>query len=319
MLSRTASNLYWLARYMERAEATARLLEVGGRMALMPKAGTGYRTEWESILQASGTAIGFRQKYGEGPPRQRDLESHMIFDRDNPSSIASCIENARENGRIVRTALTSEVWDTLNVSLDELRMLERVPRSSLVLTDVTEWTIRRAAMLRGSMGATLLRNDGFDFLNIGYYLERADTTARLLDVKYYVLLPKVDYVGSGLDTLQWTMLLRALSTKRSYHWAYGGDISPAKIADFLILNRQCPRALITSTEGALEHLERLGRGYGRTTSAQTEARNLMAEIAEMTVDDIFEEGLHEYLTGFIGAVAGLGNTVAAVYLSGEMQ
>ena len=243
----------------------------------------------------------------------------MIFDRDNPSSIASCIENARENGRIVRTALTSEVWDTLNVSLDELRMLERVPRSSLVLTDVTEWTIRRAAMLRGSMGATLLRNDGFDFLNIGYYLERADTTARLLDVKYYVLLPKVDYVGSGLDTLQWTMLLRALSTKRSYHWAYGGDISPAKIADFLILNRQCPRALITSTEGALEHLERLGRGYGRTTSAQTEARNLMAEIAEMTVDDIFEEGLHEYLTGFIGAVAGLGNTVAAVYLSGEMQ
>ena len=220
MLSRTADNLYWIARYIERAETMARLLEVGSRIALLPSSGTGYRSEWDSLLQASGTAIGFDRKYGD--PVQRNIESYLFFDRDNPSSVGSCLFRARENARIVRTALTTQVWDAINTAFQELRDLERRPRSELELSQLTEWTMRHAAMLRGAIDATLLRNDGWDFLNLGYCLERADNTARLMDVKYYVLLPGIEYVGSGLDNYQWTTLLRAMSAHRAFHWAYVG-------------------------------------------------------------------------------------------------
>jgi uncharacterized alpha-E superfamily protein len=252
MLSRTADNLYWIARYIERAETMARLLEVGARIALLPSSAEGYRSEWDSLLQASGTAIGFGKKYGD--PVQRNIESYLFFDRDNPSSVASCLFRARENARIIRTALTTQVWDAINTAFQELRELERTPRSQLELTQLTEWTMRHSAMVRGAIDATLLRNDGWDFLNLGYCLERADNTARLIDVKYYVLLPGIEYVGSGLDNYQWTTLLRALSAHRAFHWAYGGEVTARKIAHFLILNPQCPRSLTSCVQGLNTHL-----------------------------------------------------------------
>ncbi|OYW60213.1 MAG: A alpha-helical domain with a conserved ER moti, partial [Rhodobacterales bacterium 12-65-15] len=203
MLSRTADNLYWIARYMERADTVARLLEVGSRISLLPSA-QGFRSEWDSLLQATGMAESFAKKYGD--PVQRNIESFLFFDRDNPSSVASVITRARENGRIVRTALTSQVWDALNTAFQELKALERLPRSELELSRLTDWVTRHAAMVRGAIDATLLRDDGFNFLNLGYYLERGDSTARLIDVKYYVLLPRIDFVGSGLDNYQWSTL-----------------------------------------------------------------------------------------------------------------
>lgn len=317
MLSRTADNLFWIARYMERAETAARLLDVGARISLIPGAGQGYRNEWESILQASGTADGFARKYGD--PVQRNIESYLFFDRDNPSSVAACIGRARENARIVRTALTTQVWDALNTAFQEMRALERRPRSELELSHLTEWTMRHAAMLRGAIEATQLRNDGYDFLNAGYFLERADNTARLMDVKYYVLLPRVEFVGSGLDNYQWSTLLRAMSAQRAFHWAYGGEVTAGKIAHFLILNPQSPRSLLTSVAGLTHHLDRLARGYDRTTEAQRRARRLLAEIAELTVDAIFEEGLHEFLTRFIAEVAALGTVIHETYLSGDVR
>jgi len=317
MLSRTAENLYWIARYMERAETAARFLEVGARIALMPGAVDGFRSEWDSLLRASGTAEGFAVKYSD--PVQRNIESYLFFDDDNPSSVASCIGRARENGRIVRTALTSQVWDALNTAFQELRALQRTPRSELPLTQLTDWTLRHCAQVRGAIDATLLRNDGYDFLHLGYFLERADNTARLLDVKYFVLLPRVDFVGSGLDNYQWTMLLRALSAHRAFHWAYGGDVTAGKIAHFLILNPQCPRSLITCTQAVTDHLDRLARGYRRSSEAQSRARALLGELAELGVDDVFEEGLHEFLTRFIREVAGLGGLIADSYLSGDVR
>jgi uncharacterized alpha-E superfamily protein len=317
MLSRTAENLFWIARYIERAETTARLLEVGARITLMPSAGDGYRNEWDSLLRASGTALGFAQKYGD--PVQRNIESYLFFDRDNPSSVASCLERARENGRIVRTALTTQVWDALNTAFAEMRALERQERSELELSRLTEWTMRHAAMLRGAIDATLLRNDGYDFLGLGFALERADSTARLMDVKYYVLLPRVDFVGSGLDNYQWQTLLRALSAHRAFHWAYGGEITAAKIAHFLILNPQCPRSLLASTVTAVQHLDRLARGYGGTTPAQTRARALQDQLSATSVDDVFEEGLHEFLTRFVRDIGSLAALVQDSYLSGEAR
>ncbi|WP_444454955.1 alpha-E domain-containing protein [Rhodobacter capsulatus] len=317
MLSRTAENLFWIARYIERAETMARLLEVGARIALMPSAGHGYRSEWESLLQASGTSVGFAEKYGD--PVQRNIESYLFFDRDNPSSVASCIERARENARIVRTALTSQVWDALNGAFQEMRQLERKPRSEMELTELTEWVMRQAALVRGAIDATLLRNDGYAFLNLGFALERADNTARLIDVKYYVLLPSVDFIGSGLDNYQWQTLLRALSAHRAFHWAYGGEITAAKIAHFLILNPQSPRSLVTAVTMAMENLDALARGYQKSGAAQMRARALVGEIAETRVEEIFDEGLHEFLTRFIRDVGELSDMVQAAYLSGEAR
>lgn len=315
MLSRTADNLYWIARNMERAETAARLLEVGARISLLPTA-HGYRNDWDSLLRASGNANGYAAKYGA--PAQAQIESYLFFDRDNPNSVASCITNARENGRIIRTALTTQVWDALNTAFQELRQIE-ANRNGHELSRLTDWVMRHAAMVRGAIDATLLRNDGYNFLNIGYYLERGDSTARLMDVKYYVLLPRADYVGSGLDNDQWSMLLRAMSANRAFHWAYGGEITSAKIAHFLILNPQCPRSLITCVAGMNNHLIRLAKLYGRETPAQAAAAQLLSALENQSVEQIFEEGLHEFLTRFIGEAASLGAIIHDAYLSGDMQ
>ena len=317
MLSRTADNLYWLARYMERAETVARLLEVGERMALLPNSEQGYRNEWEALLQAGGMADAFARKYGD--PVQRNIESHLFYDTENPSSVASCIGRARENGRIVRTALTTQVWDALNTAFQELRALQRAPRRDGSLDQLTEWTRRHTAMVRGAIDATLLRNDGWDFLNLGYYLERADATARLLDVKYYVLLPHVDFVGSGLDNYQWRMLLRAMGLHRAFHWAEGGEISATKIANFLILNDKTPRGLITCVDGISHHLDRLRQAYGVSTPAQAAGRALLAGMSGITVAEIFDEGLHEFLTRFIREAGEVGQQIHDSYLSGDMR
>lgn len=314
MLSRTAANLFWIARYIERAETNARLLEVGARNALLPNTGGGYRNEWDSVLAASGTAYAFREKYGEAV--QRNIETHMFFDTDNPSSIASCITGARENGRIVRTALTGQVWDALNTAFQELQDFARTERSRLPLSDLTDWTLRTTSLIRGAALATQLRNDGYDFTNIGHYLERADSTARLLDVKYYVLLPEASFVGSGLDNYQWRTLLRAMSAQRAFSWVYGGEITASKMVDFFVFNPMSPRSLMSSAEGALTHLERLARGYGRTTPAQTAGRALVAQLSETTLEDVFDEGLHEFLTRIVSEVDALASVVSDTYLSG---
>ena len=317
MLSRTAENLYWIGRYMERAETAARLLEVGERNAMIPNLSGGYRNEWESVLAASGTNAAFEDKFGEAV--QRNVESYLFFDTDNPSSVASCIGRARENGRIVRTALTTQVWDALNAGHQEMREMRRTERSKLPVTDLIDWTMRQASQVRGAIEASQMRIDGWDFMNIGYALERADATARLLDVKYFVLLPQADYVGSGLDTYQWRTILRAASAHRAFAWAYGGDITPAKVADFLILNRKAPRSLMSSVETAAMHLDRLARAYGRSTDAQTQIRTVVAELAEARVEDIFDEGLHEFLSRFVLTNGKLGQTIYEVYLSGEAR
>lgn len=316
MLSRTAENLFWLSRYMERAETMARLMEVGYRMAMIPSTGEGYRNEWASVIAAAGPGGAFVERFGD-EFRQRDVETWLFFDRENPSSVVSCVERARANGRAVRTALTTEMWDALNGAYLELRDLERTPRTMELMPTLCDWTKRQGALLRGATEATHLQNDGYDFLNLGYYIERADNTARLLDVKYYVLLPTVEMVGGSIDTYQWTTLLRALSAYRAFHWSYRGEYGPRKIAHFLILNTSCPRSLLHCVEQANFHLERLARGYGRTTIAHDRAREILATLAEASIDDILREGLHEFLGRFVGDNAALGQNVADGYLFGS--
>ncbi|SPJ23961.1 alpha-E domain-containing protein [Palleronia abyssalis] len=318
MLSRTADNLYWMARYMERAETNARLLEVAARNALLPDTGGGNRNEWDSVLQAAGTRDAYRTKFGRDAV-QRNVETHMFFDRDNASSVAACIHSARENARIVRTALTTQVWEAINDAHAEMTELARQERSTLSTSFMKDFALRHMAHVRGAILATQLRNDGYDFMNIGHYLERADSTARIVDVKYYVLLPNVSMVGSGLDNYQWRTVLHAMNAQRAFAWVYGGEVTARKIVDFLVLNRQSPRSLIASSDGVMEHLERLSRGYGRTTSATSRARTVNAMLSEVTVEDIFEEGLHAFLQRVLNEVGALGHEITTSYLNGEAR
>ncbi len=228
----------------------------------------------------------------------------------------TCIETARQNGRAVRTALTTEMWDALNGAYLDLREIERRPRSEALLPELCDWTKRQGAQLRGATEGTHLQNDGYDFINLGYYLERGDNTARLLDVKYYVLLPTTDMVGGSIDTYQWTTLLRALSAYRAFHWSYRGEFSPRKIAHFLILNASCPRSLLHCQTKVEEHLGSLARAYGHRTPAHERMHAMLGELAEAQVEDVLEEGLHEFLTRFIHQNAALGQDVADGYLFG---
>ena len=315
MLSRTATHLFWMARYIERAETTARLLEVGARNALLPDIGGGFRNDWEAILRSTGSLDAFHEKYSDIV--QRNIETFLFFDQDNPSSVLSCLSAARENGRVVRTALTSAVWDAINGAYQEMKQFRRMERSKVVLSDLTEWTTRNCALIRGSIDNTQMRNDGYHFMGTGFALERGDNTARLLDVKYYVLLPSVTYVGSGLDQSQWVTLLRSMSAHRAFNWTYPGELTPSKIADFLILNPQFPRSLRSSVQRSNDHLDHLTRGYGRATEAQSHARNMLAELVEAQVSDIFDEGLHEFLMRFMGQNAALAGVIQDTYLQGN--
>ncbi|MDO5643586.1 MAG: alpha-E domain-containing protein [Paracoccus sp. (in: a-proteobacteria)] len=314
MLSRTASNLFWLGRHMERAETASRLFEVGARITLLPNTVEGYRNEWESLLRAAGTAGQFHRDYAA--VNEENMEKFMIFDRDNPSSVASCIHDARESGRIVRTALTSRVWDALNVAWQEMRALAPGQEDA---ADLADFTARHAATVHGAIDGTQLRNDGFHFMKLGYALERADSTARVLDVKYFVLLPRVEFVGSGLDSYQWQVILRAMSAHRAFHWAYGEDVSAARVAHFLILNGEAPRSLITSVHEALWHLDALARRYGDAIphSARDHARRLSERLGAMNIEQVFDDGLHEFLSAFIIEIGQIASSVQDDYFDGR--
>lgn len=314
MLSRTASNLFWLGRHMERAETASRLFEVGARITLLPNTAEGYQNEWQSLLRASAASDLYHRSYDE--LSEENMEKFMIFDRNNPSSVASCMYNARESGRIVRTALTSRVWDALNVAWQEVRGMDPGQEDA---ADLADMVARHASTVHGAIDGTQLRNDGFHFMKLGYALERADSTARVLDVKYFVLLPRVEFVGSGLDNYQWQVILRALSAHRSFHWAYGDDVSASRVAHFLILNGEAPRSLITSVNEALWHLDCLLRRYGEEVphSARDRAQALADRFAALDIDEIFDEGLHEFLTDFIIEIGRIATCVQNDFFHGR--
>lgn len=314
MLSRTASNLFWLGRHMERAENAARLLDVGSRITLLPSSPEGVENEWRSLLAASGTADQFDRDYDA--VTDDNVVQFLYFDRRNPSSVFGCAEKARESGRIVRTALTSQVWDALNTAYQGLR---RITPGGRDVADLCEFALLNGATVRGAIDASQLRNDGWHFIKLGYALERADATARMLDVKYFVLLPRVEFVGSGLDSYQWQVILRAQSAHRAFHWAYGGDITAARVAHFLMLNGESPRSLVSAVYEAAWHLDMLAARYDPAlpATARLRARALLEEMQSRTIEDIFDEGLHEYLSWFIREIGEIATRVQDDYFRGR--
>ena len=223
MLGRTANGLYWMFRYIERAENTARLIDAGLRMSLTRS--DSRDDDWDGVLQSAGV----REDYDKVHPTLSSVDAidYLLRDKANPSSVMSCIDAARNNARMVRTALTRETWEAVNECWIELKhVLARKARST-DLPEIIETIKRRAGLIRGAFHGTMLRDDIYNFARIGTFIERADNTARILDVKYYVLLPAISQVGSSLDNMQWESILRSVSAHRSYGWVYDGEYTPS--------------------------------------------------------------------------------------------
>ncbi len=291
MLGRTAGGLYWMFRYLERSENTARLLETGFRIAL-----TGDNTaesEWESVVSTAGVRDDYLKKYDTFD--QANVTNYLLRDRDNPSSVLSCIEAARSNGRMVRTALSTEVWEAVNEAWMTLTEAFRRPVSVKNLAEVLSTIRQHSSQVRGALHGTMLRNDIFDFCRLGTFVERADNTARILDVKYYVLLPSAAHVGRAMDNMQWETILRSVSAFRSFRWLHEGEVSPRAIAEFLILDIRMPRSLAFCHSKILGNLEYLNKGCSTELPCVPLAQQIHARISGQEIDAVFEDGLHEFL------------------------
>ncbi len=299
MLGRTAANLFWLARYVERAENVARLLEAGYRMSLTAHREGGSSEHLISMMQAAEVEEGFARKY-----KTADIGSvshYMLFDPENLSSVYSCLRAARTNARSVRTALTRDVWESLNTAWLEFSPLDPNEITGSRLLALLQWIKQVSNQFRGALVGTILRDDGFAFSQAGIYIERADNTARILDIKYYVLLPRADLVGGDLDIQQWTLILRAASAHRSYRHVYHDRYKAWNIADYLILRQEMPRSLRFCAHYTRQTLKSLADLCGTRVMAHDEADRLHSMLLDNTLDKILERGLHEILTEFIAA------------------
>ena len=312
MLSRTADNLYWLARYVERAEYIARILDTTLRLTALPLAYVGTTNEWESALATAGCATAFFETYDEA--NEETVMEFLAFSAANPSSIRNCFESARLNARAVRTALTIEMWDAINSAWLELKRWGNGPGSRDECARFLRWVQGSSLQFDGSAYRTMLRNDAYWFSRIGVYIERADNTARILDVKYHLLLPAIEKVGGPLDYFQWSSILRTVSALTAYHWVYRENIKPWLVADLLILKDEMPRSLASCYENLVQNLDRIANAYGRQGPAQRQARTVRARLENSKIDDIFQSGLHEFIDEFVEDNNRLGTALAQQYL-----
>ncbi|MGE3829971.1 MAG: alpha-E domain-containing protein [Parvibaculaceae bacterium] len=312
MLGRTASSLFWMSRYVERAENMARLLEVGYRISLMPNAIEGHRDEWRSTLTSAACETSYFEQYKE--VTTTDVITHLLFDESNPSSVKSCIKTARNNGRAVRTALTRDLWECLNGTWGEFAQISPSAITADRLPGLLDWIKQRAMLFRGALLGTLLRHDTYFFSQLGTFIERADNTARILDVKYYILLPKPSDVGSDLDMQQWAQVLRSVSAHRSYRWFYRDSrYRPWLVAEFLILREEMPRSLIFCYQWVNLALDGLGKLYDKRYPCHEQAKETYRMLKEGKMDDIFQSGLHEFLEDFVVKNNTLSRSIADTY------
>jgi len=312
MLARTADNLYWLSRYVERAEYLARILEATHRVATLPVGYAGSTNEWESALSTAGCAAAFFAVYNDA--NEENVTEFLTFSTANPNSIRHCFEIARTNARAVRTALTVEMWDAINGAWLEIKGFGAGPQTRDEIARFLRLVQESSLRYDGSAYRTMLRNDAYWFSRLGVFMERADNTARILDVKYHLLLPSEEHVGGPLDYFQWATMLRSVSALTAYHWVYRESLKPWLIADLLILNDQMPRSLASCYENLARNLDQIARAYGRQGPAQRQARAVRARLENSRMDEIFQGGLHEFINGFVADNNRLGATIAQQYL-----
>ena len=310
MLGRTANGLFWMFRYLERAENTARLLEAGLRMALTRDLVTA-EEEWRSVIATLGLQSQFKsvnESY-DG----MSVWNFVLRDKANPANVREMFGAVRSNARVARTNISSEVWEAVNESWMKLDKMLARPVSQGSVGDVVT-TIRRAGtQVHGALDGSMLRNEAYHFARAGTFVERAESTARILDMKYFLLLPSLSYVGSSLDTGQWDQVLRSVAGARAYSWLNAGNIDARGIVEFLVLDERFPRSLAFCRQALRENLAALARLHGCEGTCNELMRDADMHISEITVEEIFEQGLHEFLIDFMARNAAIGEAIAEDY------
>lgn len=314
MLSRTADHLFWMSRYTERAENTARMLDVNYQTSLLPQSTAVAQVGWKGLLSISELSQAYESKYGG--VNARDVMDFMVRDEKNSSSIISCLKNARENARAVRGTLTTEVWETQNQTyLEIFRMLrngdfERDPGQFF------EWVKFRSHLSRGVTVGTMLQDEALYFMRLGTFLERADNTARLVDVKFHAV--QSDFYGAAsekdqeYDFYHWSAILRSVSAFEIYRRVYRNVIKPERVAELLILRADMPRSLAASLQEVVSNLQRVTDDQNCETVRR--AGKLNADLQYARIDEILATGLHAYLTQFLDRVNELGAHISRDFL-----
>jgi uncharacterized alpha-E superfamily protein len=318
MLSRTADNLFWMCRYVERAENTARMLDVTLQMSLLPQDAAARERSWRALMRISELQTLFDERYPEGSAR--DILSFMVREPDNPSSIYACLRAARESARAVRGSLTTEVWETYNGTwLELLRHLqtglpERNPG------EFFEWVKFRSHVARGVTLGTMLEDEALYFMRLGMYLERADNTARMLDVKFHEYEDESEAVradaprGAAVqrEFYRWAAILGSVSGLEVYRKVYREAITPDRVAELLILRGDMPRSLLNSLQVVSKHLALVSNAH----SAETERRAgmLCAELQYGRLEEIMNGSLHRFLEKFLDSINDLGNRISKDFL-----
>ncbi|HYR25893.1 MAG TPA: alpha-E domain-containing protein [Aquabacterium sp.] len=315
MLSRTADHLFWMARYMERAENTARLIDVNYQTSLLPQSSDATTQGWKGLLSISELTSEYRARFDT--VNARDVMAFMVTDANNPSSIYSCLRAARENARAVRGALTTEVWETSNQTWLEFNRLIKAGLMAKDPGELFEWVKFRSHLSRGVTYGTMLQDEAFHFQRIGTFLERADNTARLLDVKFHAR--NTEFFGSGIgnegkevDFYHWSAVLRSVSAFEVYRKVYRDVIRPEKVAELLILRAEMPRSLVHCMDEVMRNLRAVGNEQSHETLRR--AGRLRADLQFGRIDEILATGLHAYLTQFLDRVGDLGYGISRDFL-----
>ncbi|WP_027016723.1 alpha-E domain-containing protein [Comamonas composti] len=315
MLSRTADHLYWMSRYTERAENTARMLNVSYDTSMLPQPADQARQIWSGVLSISELMPAYVQLLGE--VEREAVLNFMVCDESNPSSIASCLRAARENARAVRGALSAEAWETQNQTWLELDKRLAGDEWAREPARFFEWVKFRSHLWRGVSYGTMLQDEAFHFLRLGTFLERADNTARLLDVRFHALAHEPQAAAAGhsgvpLDFYHWSALLRSVSALEVYRKVYRDVITPERVAELLMLRSKMPRSLLACMQEVVNNLEAVAHAQSRAT--QRKAGRLLADLQYARIDEILATGLHAYLNQFLERVHVLGLGISRDFL-----
>lgn len=314
MLSRTADHLFWMNRYTERAENTARLLDVNYQTSLLPQSHAVALAGWQGLLSISELMPSYREKHGD--IRAKEVMDFMVKDESNPSSILSCLGAARENARAVRGALTTEVWETQNQTWLEVKRMIKNGEFEQDPAQFFEWVKFRSHLSRGVTVGTMLMDEALHFMRLGTFLERADNTARLVDVKFHAV--ESDFYGAAnekdqeYDFYHWSAILRSVSGFEVYRKVYRDVIRPERVAELLILRQDMPRSLHASLNEVVGNLRMVANDQSGETHRR--AGKLRAELQYGRIDEILATGLHAYLTQFLDRVNDLGACISRDFL-----
>lgn len=309
MLGRTANGLYWMFRYIERAENIARLMGAALRVS-MTRSGSGVE-DWDGLLQSTGVKDAYLTIHDE--VTQTASIDYLLRERSNDSSVMCCIDHGRNNARMVRTALTRETWEATNEFWIAMKALVARKPKTTELPDIVDEIKNRASLVRGAFHGTMLRNELYNFAKLGTNIERADSTARILDTKYYVLLPAASSLVSSIENVQWESILRSVSAHRAYGWVYDGEYNASNIADFLILNEQMPRSLAYCYGKIVSNLNFLSQSPEDRLPAHQTAEAIYATLKESSIKQVMERGLHEFLEDFVAKNAQLDREITTGY------